>query len=161
TVHKEMLQHVLHKNVAHDEVRKEQLINIQATMVLQEVYMGWVKYQLHAKENASKKKLSKMFSDGMPKLLTNESYHQAADDINKQARTKPVEMERNKTAMARHAEELAENHGGIAESVTDRISVQRKITESSYSAYQVAHYLSDSSESKRRYTSCRLNCSSP
>ncbi|KAL6297899.1 hypothetical protein BKA93DRAFT_745141, partial [Sparassis latifolia] len=69
------LQAALHEAADRDEARKKHMIGMQATVVLQDLYVNKAQTQLQAQEEKSKKlSKKKLFGDRLLKLLTSDGF---------------------------------------------------------------------------------------
>ncbi|EMD41202.1 hypothetical protein CERSUDRAFT_35536, partial [Gelatoporia subvermispora B] len=86
TSREEQLIAALRDSEARNETRKQQVIGLQATVVLQGMYVGRAHGQLQAQEEkAAQKRKNRVFGDGMPKLLTGDDFFEAVENHERKA----------------------------------------------------------------------------
>ena len=90
------LQRALHESEARDAARKEQVLEMQATSVLQNIYVRGVQAELQAAADYNKmrgRKRVRLNGDGKPKLLTGDEFMELANQKEEEDRELEVAAE--------------------------------------------------------------------
>ncbi|PPQ87518.1 hypothetical protein CVT24_011604 [Panaeolus cyanescens] len=88
TKREEMLLNALREAQKQENGYKEVLDNLQASMVLQRVYVLQAQEQIQSQGKPKPKKKKKLFGDGMPRLVSGDQFHKDAMEIEEEAQNK-------------------------------------------------------------------------
>ena len=110
------LRQALHESEARDMVRKEQVLEMQATSVLQNIYVRGVQAELQAAADYKKKRVGKkvrLNGDGKPKLLTGDEFMELANQ--KEEEDRELEMAAEHRSNMRYEYHMARNEWEMEE----------------------------------------------
>ncbi|KAF8961219.1 hypothetical protein BDZ97DRAFT_1606419, partial [Flammula alnicola] len=111
-----------------NSARKQQLITMQSSLVLNGAYVDSVRHQLEAQEEAKKNKQKKgrLVGDGLPRLLTSRSFTERVRDHTAEVAKKADEAEARKTARQARAPIMAEYKAAAAERVAKNRALRKE-----------------------------------
>ena len=90
-----------------DDRRKQAMIEMQGTVILQNMYCQTVQNHLYGREQKEKAKKKGVLVDGMPKLLDHDSFYAAVENYEEEAKRKASEKEERARLRQQHGEALA------------------------------------------------------
>ncbi|EJF56430.1 hypothetical protein BD309DRAFT_837438, partial [Dichomitus squalens] len=104
------MQDTLREADARDNSRKATIIQIQAATVLHGRYVGRVqeKLQSYEEERAKKAKKTKLFGDGLPKLLTSDKFTSAVQEHESGLEQEKRDQEKRKAEREQYEKEVEE-----------------------------------------------------
>ncbi|OCH84426.1 hypothetical protein OBBRIDRAFT_690027, partial [Obba rivulosa] len=109
TTREELLIAALQEAEGRNEARKQQVVGLQATVVLQGMYVGRAHEQLQAQEDkAAQKRKNRVFGDGMAKLLTGNQFFEAVEELERKTTEEARKRAHAKAARLAHSTALVE-----------------------------------------------------
>ncbi|KAI0056687.1 hypothetical protein BV25DRAFT_1775645, partial [Artomyces pyxidatus] len=107
TEFEQQLQDALHDANTRDGLRKKSMVGMQATVVLQGIYVKQSQRQLQAQEDKRMKKGKKrILSDGLPKLLTSDVFFSQVEEHEAAAEKAVADKEARRVERADHVEAI-------------------------------------------------------